>query len=144
MKIISWNVNGIRSCLSKGFEDFVSKNNPDIICIQETKANPDQVNLEIPGFKQFWNSAEKKGYSGTLVMTKKKFINVQYGINIKKHDLEGRVITAEMDNFFLVNVYVPNSQKLENERYYFREKWNTQFQEYISNLQKIHKNFLMC
>ena len=109
MKIISWNVNGIRACLNKGFKEFINENDPDIVCIQETKANQDQVELDIPGYEQYWNSAERKGYSGTLILSKKEINNIKNGIGIDKHDNEGRVITAELENFFLVNVYVPNS-----------------------------------
>ena len=147
MKIISWNVNGIRSCLSKGFEDFISKNNPDIICVQETKASSGQVNLEIPGFEQFWNSAEKKGYSGTLMLTKKKFLSIQYGINKKKHDTEGRVITAELDNFFLVNVYVPNSgsdRKNPLKRLDYRtNEWDVDFLLFLKKLALL-KPVIIC
>ena len=88
MKIISWNVNGIRACLNKGFEEFINENDPDIVCIQETKANKDQVELDIPGYKQYWNSAERKGYSGTLILSKKEINNIENGIGISKHDKE--------------------------------------------------------
>ena len=98
MKIISWNVNGIRACLNKGFKDFIYSNDPDIVCIQETKANEDQVDLNLPEYKQYWNSAERKGYSGTLILSKKNIENINYGIGIDKHDKEGRVITAELEN----------------------------------------------
>ena len=100
MKIISWNVNGIRSCISKGFRDFINEQSPDIVCLQETKAQEQQVDLNMENYYQFWNSAEKKGYSGTLILSKEKFSNVTYGIGIEKHDNEGRVITVETETFF--------------------------------------------
>src|SRR3989338_6671486 len=110
MKIISWNVNGIRAVLVKGFLDFVQKENPDILCIQETKAHPDQVDLVLNDYKHhYWNSAVKKGYSGTAVFSKIKPLNVCNNICISEHDTEGRVICLEFENFFFINVYVPNS-----------------------------------
>ncbi|MCH7535222.1 MAG: endonuclease/exonuclease/phosphatase family protein, partial [Bacteroidetes bacterium] len=104
MKIISWNVNGIRAVLKKGFMDFVEDKAPDILCLQETKAQPDQVNLELPEYRHYWNAAEKKGYSGTAVFTKIEPREVTYGLGISKHDTEGRVITREFDPYYLVNV----------------------------------------
>ena len=138
MKIISWNVNGIRACLNKGFEEFINENDPDIVCIQETKANKDQVELDIPGYKQYWNSAERKGYSGTLILSKKEINNIKNGIGISKHDKEGRVITAELENFFLVNVYVPNSgsdRKNPLSRLAYRsDEWDVDFLAYLKKL----------
>ena len=138
MKIISWNVNGIRACLNKGFEEFINENDPDIVCIQETKANKDQVELDIPGYKQYWNSAERKGYSGTLILSKKEINNINNGIGISKHDKEGRVITAELENFFLVNVYVPNSgsdRKNPLSRLAYRsDEWDVDFLAYLKKL----------
>ena len=112
MKIISWNVNGIRAVLKKGFLDFINDFNPDIICIQETKAHPEQVDLDLDNYKyKYWNSATKKGYSGTAIFSKIKPISVQNDMNIEKHDDEGRVICMELKNYFLVTVYTPNSKR---------------------------------
>lgn len=111
MKLISWNVNGIRACLTKGFEDFFKTVDADIFCIQETKCQEGQVKLSFDGYFSFWNSAEKKGYSGTAIFTKTKPINVSFGIGIEEHDKEGRVITLEFDNFYMVNIYTPNSKR---------------------------------
>ena len=111
MKLISWNVNGIRACLTKGFEDFFKTVDADIFCIQETKCQEGQVELSFDGYFSFWNSAEKKGYSGTAIFTKTKPINVSFGIGIEEHDKEGRVITLEFDNFYMVNIYTPNSKR---------------------------------
>ena len=111
MKLISWNVNGIRACLNKGFIDFFNNIDADIFCIQETKCQEDQVDLCFNGYFSFWNSADKKGYSGTAIFTKTKPINVFYGIGIEEHDKEGRVITLEFNNFYMVNIYTPNSKR---------------------------------
>ena len=111
MKLVSWNVNGIRACLKKGFLDFFNEIDADIFCIQETKASESQVEINTPGYKQFWNSAEKKGYSGTLIFTKSDPINSINGLGIDKHDNEGRVITLEYNDFFIVTVYTPNSKR---------------------------------
>ncbi len=111
MKLISWNVNGIRACLTKGFEDFFKNIDADIFCIQETKCQENQVNLKFDGYYDYWNSAEKKGYSGTAIFTNTKPNNVTYGIGIEEHDKEGRVITLEFDNFYMVNIYTPNSKR---------------------------------
>ena len=147
MKIISWNVNGIRACLNKGFEEFINENDPDIVCVQETKANKDQVELDIPGYKQYWNSAERKGYSGTLILSKKEINNIKNGIGIDKHDNEGRVITAELENFFLVNVYVPNSgsdRKNPLSRLSYRsEEWDVDFLSYLKKLSN-NKPIIAC
>lgn len=138
MKIISWNVNGIRSCISKGFRDFINEQSPDIVCLQETKAQDQQVDLNMENYYQFWNSAERKGYSGTLILSKEKFSNVTYGIGIEKHDNEGRVITAETETFFLVNVYVPNSgsdRKTPLKRLHYRTiEWDSDFLIYLKTL----------
>ena len=122
MRLVSWNVNGIRACLNKGFEDFFKEVNADIFCIQETKCQIGQVDLKFSGYKSFWNSAEKKGYSGTAIFTKIEPINVKYGIEIEEHDKEGRVITLEFENFYLVNIYTPNSKR-ELERLGYRQIW---------------------
>ena len=111
MKLVSWNVNGIRACLTKGFEDFFKNIDADIFCIQETKCQESQVDLKYDEYYDYWNSAEKKGYSGTAIFTKTKPKNVTYGIGIEEHDKEGRVITLEFDNFYMVNIYTPNSKR---------------------------------
>ena len=108
MKFISWNVNGLRACMGKGFMDFFNEIDADIFCLQETKLSEGQIELEIPGYFQYWNYAEKKGYSGTALFTKKEPISVTYGIGIEEHDHEGRVITAEFEDFYFIDVYVPN------------------------------------
>ena len=143
MKLLSWNVNGIRACLKKGFMDFFNDMDADIFSIQETKANPDQVDIETPSHNQFWNSAEKKGYSGTLVFSKEKPISVFNGIGIEEHDKEGRVITSEYEKFYLVNVYTPNSKR-ELERLAYREKeWDIEFLKYLKNLEN-SKPVIFC
>ena len=111
MKLISWNVNGIRACVNKGFKEFFKETNADIFCIQETKCQPDQIELEFDGYKSYYNSAEKKGYSGTAIYTKKVPLSVSYGIGIDEHDKEGRVITLEFDEFYMVTIYTPNSKR---------------------------------
>ena len=108
MKLISWNVNGIRACINKGFKDFFNEIDSDIFCIQETKCQKDQIDLEFEGYTSYWNSAEKKGYSGTAIFTKQKPISVTYGIGIEEHDKEGRVITLEFEKFYMINIYTPN------------------------------------
>ncbi len=137
MKIICWNVNGIRSILKKGFEDFVHAQNPDILCLQETKAHEDQVQIVLKEYPhKFWNSASKKGYAGTAVFSKIAPLSFQTDIGIEKHDREGRVITLELKNAFLVNVYVPNAQR-ELERLDYRTKeWDRDFLAYLKSLEK--------
>ena len=142
MKLISWNVNGIRACVNKGFKDFFKEINADIFCIQETKCQIDQIELEFEGYKSFWNSAEKKGYSGTAIYTKEKPISVKYGIGIEKHDEEGRVITLEFKNFFMVNIYTPNSKR-GLERLEYRQVWEDEIRKYLLDLNKI-KPVIMC
>ena len=142
MKFISWNVNGLRACLTKGFLDFFHAEDADIFCIQETKMQPEQLDLNFEGYIKYFNSAIKKGYSGTAIYTKIKPLNVKYGIEIEEHDLEGRVITLEFDNFFLVNCYTPNSQK-ELARLEYRVKWESDFRNYLINLDKI-KPVILC
>lgn len=142
MKLISWNVNGIRACLNKGFKDFFNKINADIFCIQETKCQKDQIDLEFDGYTSFWNSAEKKGYSGTAIFTKQKPITVRYGIGIPEHDKEGRVITLEFENFYMVNIYTPNSKR-ELERLDYRQIWEDEMRKYLLNLNKT-KPVIMC
>ena len=143
MKYISWNVNGIRACIKKGFLDFITNENPDVICIQETKANKDQVELGLSEYKQYWNSAEKPGYSGTLILTKKEPLNCYYGIGIDKHDNEGRVITLEFNNHFLVNVYTPNSKRDLSRLDYRSNEWDKDFLFYIKELEK-EKPVIFC
>ena len=112
MKLVTWNVNGLRACLNKGFLDFFRKADADVFCLQETKLQPHQIELELPGYEIYWNSAEKKGYSGTAVFTRVKPLSVAYGIGIPEHDTEGRVITVEYEDFYLVCCYTPNAQEL--------------------------------
>lgn len=142
MKLISWNVNGIRACLNKGFEDFLKKTNADIFCIQETKCQEGQIELNFDGYYSYWNSAEKKGYSGTAVFTKVKPISVKYGIGIEEHDKEGRVITLEFEDFFLVNIYTPNSKR-ELERLAYRQIWEDEIRKYLIRLNRA-KPVVMC
>ena len=143
LKLISWNVNGIRACLNKGFGDFFKTVNADIFCIQETKCQKEQVEgLEYDGYTSYWNSAEKKGYSGTAVFTKIKPITVTYGIGIEEHDKEGRVITLEFEDFYLVNVYTPNSKR-ELERLDYRQIWEDEMRKYLLKLDK-KKPVIMC
>ena len=136
MKIISWNVNGIRAVLKKGFTEFVDKSNPDILCLQETKAHPDQVDELLNDYEHhYWNSADKKGYSGTAVFSKIKPVKVSYGGGLEEGETEGRVITLEYDNFYLVNVYTPNSQRGLT-RLTYRQKWDKAFLKYLKGLDK--------
>lgn len=133
MKLISWNVNGLRAVMDKGFMDFFSAAAADIFCLQETKLQEGQLALELPGYRQFWNYAEKKGYSGTAIFSRREPLSVTYGLGIEEHDHEGRVITLEFDNFYLVNVYVPNSQD-ELKRLDYRMRWEDDFLAYIRTL----------
>ena len=142
MKLISWNVNGIRACLTKGFEDVFKKMDADIFCLQETKCQPDQINLEFQGYTSYWNSAEKKGYSGTAIFTKQKPINVTYGIGIEEHDKEGRVITLEFEKFYMVDIYTPNSKR-ELERLEYRQIWEDEIRKYLLKLNET-KPVIMC
>ena len=137
MKLISWNVNGIRAVIKKGFYDFVATYNPDILCIQETKAHPEQVDLILSDYPyQYWNSAEKKGYSGTAIFSKIEPLSINYDIGIKKHDLEGRVITAEFKDYFLVTVYTPNSKRELLRLDYRQKEWDIDFLKYLKELEK--------
>ena len=133
MKFISWNVNGLRACMQKGFMDFFNEIDADIFCLQETKMQQGQLELELPGYYQYWNSAEKKGYSGTAMFTKKEPLAVTYGIGVEEHDHEGRVITLEFENFYHVTVYTPNSQA-ENARLDYRMDWDDAFRAYVKGL----------
>ena len=143
MKLISWNVNGIRAAITKGFYDFVSKEEPDILCIQETKMNDGQADISIDGYELFMNSCKyKKGYSGTAIYTRVKPINVTYDIGIEEHDQEGRVITLEFNDFYLVNCYTPNSKR-ELERLEYRMKFEDDFRNYLIDLNKT-KPVILC
>lgn len=142
MKLISWNVNGFRAVLNKGFNDFFEKIDADIFCIQETKLQESQVDFAPEGYNAYWNSAVKKGYSGTAVFSKIKPLNVSYGINIEEHNQEGRVITLEYDKFYLVNCYTPNSQR-ELTRLEYRMRWEECFRNYLKKL-KEHKPVILC
>lgn len=135
MKFISWNVNGIRACVQKGFMDFFQEIDADIFCIQESKMQAGQLELETPGYYQYWNYAVKKGYSGTAIFTKKEPISVVNGIGIEEHDQEGRVITLEFEEFYFVTVYTPNSQN-ELARLDYRMKWEDDFLAYLKKLEE--------
>ena len=133
MKFISWNVNGFRACLNKGFEDFFKEQDADFFCIQETKMQPGQAEFKPQGYLDFWNSAEKKGYSGTAIFTKHQPLSVAYGIGTEEHDKEGRVITLEYEEFYLMCVYTPNAQR-ELARLSYRVKWEEALLNYIKEL----------
>ena len=133
MKLISWNVNGLRACMNKGFEDFLRAADADVFCVQETKMQREQAEFAFAGYEEYWNSAEKKGYSGTAVFTKEKPLSVTYGLGIEEHDKEGRVITAEYEKFYLVTVYTPNSQR-ELARLDYRMVWEDVFRAYLLEL----------
>ena len=142
MKLISWNVNGLRACMNKGFLDFFKQADADIFCVQETKMQREQAEFDFPGYHEYWNSAVKKGYSGTAVFTKTEPLAVTYGIGIEEHDQEGRVITAEFSEFYLVDVYTPNSQR-ELERLAYRQVWEDAFRAYLLGLDA-KKPVLVC
>ena len=142
MKLISWNVNGIRACVQKGFLDFFNEVDADIFCIQESKLQEGQINLELEGYHQYWNYAEKKGYSGTAIFTKKEPISVYYGLGIEEHDREGRVITLEFEDFYMITVYTPNSLN-GLARLDYRMKWEEDFKNYLKNLEKT-KPVIVC
>ena len=142
MKFVSWNVNGLRACMGKGFMDSFAEMDADFFCLQETKLQPDQITMDLPGDYQFWNSAEKKGYSGTAIFTKHEPLSVNYGIDVERHDHEGRVITLEYPDFYLVDVYVPNARR-DLERLEYRMDWEDCFREYVSSLDK-HKPVIIC
>lgn len=142
MKLISWNVNGLRACEGKGFSDVFKSLDADFFCLQETKMQAGQLDLDYGGYESYWNYAEKKGYSGTAIFTKHHPISVAYGIGIDEHDHEGRVITLEMDDFYLVTVYTPNSQD-GLKRLEYRMKWEDDFRQYLLNLDK-KKPVIVC
>lgn len=141
-KLISWNVNGLRACVTKGFLDFFNEIDADIFSVQETKLQEGQIDLDLPGYYSYWNYAEKKGYSGTAVFTKEKPLSVSYGIGIEEHDHEGRVITLEYDEFYLVNCYTPNSQN-ELKRLSYRMEWEDAFRSYLKKLEE-NKPLILC
>ncbi len=142
MKFISWNVNGLRACVDKGFLEFFKNVDADFFCLQETKLSEGQIELELPGYEQYWNYAEKKGYSGTAIFTKHHPINVTYGIGIEEHDHEGRVITLEYEDFYLVTCYTPNS-KQELLRLEYRMVWEDDFRKYLKKLEE-NKPVVLC
>lgn len=142
MKLISWNVNGLRACMNKGFMDFFDSQNADIFCIQETKMQKEQADFSFSNYHAFWNSAEKKGYSGTLILSRESPIAESYGINIAMHDKEGRVIALEYPKFYLVNVYVPNSQR-ELTRLDYRMRWEDDFRAFLKGLES-KKPIIVC
>ena len=142
MKLISWNVNGLRACEGKGFRDTFRELDADFFCLQETKMQPGQLDIAFEGYEAYWNSAEKKGYSGTAIFTRHQPVSVSYGIGIDEHDHEGRVITLEMSDFYLVTVYTPNAQD-ELRRLDYRMRWEDDFQAYLRELDK-QKPVIVC
>ncbi len=142
MKLISWNVNGLRACVQKGFLDYFHEADADMFCLQETKLQAGQIELDLPGYEQYWNYAEKKGYSGTAVFTRIHPLQVRYGLDIPRHDHEGRVISLEFEHFWLVTVYTPNSQD-ELARLDYRMEWETDFLAYLKSLEKT-KPVIFC
>ena len=142
MKLISWNVNGIRACVGKNFMEFFNEVDADIFCLQETKLQENQIDLQLEGYYKYWNYAKKKGYSGTAIFTKKEPLNVIYGMGIEEHDQEGRLITLEFEDFYMVTVYTPNSQS-ELKRLNYRMKWEDDFKKYLKELDK-KKPVIVC
>ncbi len=142
MKLISWNVNGLRACVQKGFLEYFKEADADIFCLQETKLQGGQIELDLPGYHQYWNYAEKKGYSGTALFTKEEPLKVSCGIGVEEHDHEGRVITAEYKDYYVITVYVPNSQR-ELTRLAYRMEWEAAFLDYIRGLEK-EKPVIYC
>lgn len=141
-KLISWNVNGLRACAEKGFMEFFKEADADIFCLQETKLQKGQIDLNLPGYHQYWNYAEKKGYSGTAIFSKEEPLSVSYGMGIEIHDHEGRIITLEFENFYMVTVYTPNSQD-ELKRLDYRMQWEDDFLVFLKNLEK-EKPVIVC
>ena len=142
MKFVSWNVNGLRACMEKGFMESFNEMNANFFCLQETKLQPDQISLDLPGYYQYWNSAEKKGYSGTAIFTKHEPLAVNFGMDIERHDHEGRVITLEYPDFYLVDVYTPNARR-DLCRLDYRMDWEDCFREYLCSLDR-HKPVIVC
>ena len=135
MKMVSWNVNGLRACVKKGFLDFFKEIDADLFCVQESKLQEGQIDLDLPGYEQYWNYAQKKGYSGTAIFTKKHPLSVTYGMGIEEHDQEGRLITLEFEDFFFITCYTPNS-KSELERLSYRMQWEDDFRAYLKKLEE--------
>ena len=142
MKLVSWNVNGLRACMGKGFAEFLENENPDVICLQETKMQREQADFDFPGYHEYWNSAEKKGYSGTAIFSKTEPLSVSYGIGVEEADVEGRVICAEFEQFYLVTVYTPNAQR-ELVRIDFRMAFEDAFRAYLLKLHE-KKPVVVC
>lgn len=142
MKLVSWNVNGLRACMGKGFMDFFKEADADIFCIQESKLQEGQISLELPGYHQYWNYAVKKGYSGTAIFTKEEPLSVSYGLGLEEHDQEGRVITLEFPDFYMVTVYTPNSQD-GLARLNYRMTWEEEFLKYLKKLEE-KKPVIFC
>ena len=142
MKFVSWNVNGLRACMEKGFMESFNEMDADFFCLQETKLQPDQINLELPGYHQYWNSAEKKDYSGTAIFTKHEPLAVNFGMDVERHDHEGRVITLEYPDFYLVDVYTPNARR-DLCRLEYRMDWEDCFRDYLCSLDR-HKPVIVC
>ena len=142
LKLISWNVNGLRACMGKGFLDFFNSIDADVVCLQETKLQPDQIQLDLPGYQQYWNSAVKKGYSGTAVFTRVPPLSVSYGIGLSVHDDEGRAITVEFEDFYLVTCYTPNAQR-GLARLDFRMEWEDELRTYLKGLEG-KKPVILC
>ena len=142
LKFVSWNVNGLRACMNKGFMDTFNDLDADVFCLQETKMQPHQLQLDLPGYYQYWNSADKKGYSGTAIFTKQKPISESYGLGIDEHDHEGRVITLEFEKYYMVCVYTPNSKR-ELERLDYRMVWEDDFRAYVAKLNE-QKPVVIC
>ncbi|HBV86821.1 MAG TPA: exodeoxyribonuclease III [Desulfosporosinus sp.] len=142
MKLISWNVNGIRACVKKGFLDFIQKENADIVCLQETKVQEDQIPFNLDGYYQYWNSAQKKGYSGTAIFSKTEPVNIVFGMGKEEHDKEGRLITLEFEKYYVVTVYAPNSQR-GLARLDYRMQWEDDFLNYLKDLEST-KPVIFC
>lgn len=142
MKFISWNVNGLRACIGKGFLEFVQSEDADLFCVQETKLQAGQIDLDLPGYHQYWNYAKKKGYSGTAIFSKEEALSVSYGIGVEEHDHEGRVITLEYPDFYFITVYTPNSQR-ELTRLEYRMKWEEDFLSYLKKMEE-KKPVIFC
>ncbi|MBE5786397.1 MAG: exodeoxyribonuclease III [Clostridiales bacterium] len=142
MKLISWNVNGLRAVMGKGFSDIFQNLDADIFCLQETKLQEGQIEMDLPGYHQYWNYAEKKGYSGTAIFTKEAPLSVRYGMGVEEHDHEGRVITLEFPNFYMITVYTPNAQR-ELTRLDYRMQWEDAFLSYLKELEQ-HKPVVFC
>lgn len=139
MRLISWNVNGLRACMNKGFMDFFNTINADVFCIQESKMQKSQADFSFPNYQDYWNSAEKKGYSGVVILSKTQPLSIDYDMGIEHHDKEGRILTAQFNDFFLVNVYTPNSKR-ELERLDYRMQWEDDFLRFLKSLEQ--KNLL--